>query len=107
MTVHGSTTSTSTSSTVPTLEGVVWKRRSGLGMLSETVGVGKSWERRRLILHAAEATTPSSSKASLCKLCYYDLLEEDETEAGTSLSISASPTDQKQQQQQQQQQQHH
>ena len=34
------------------LEGVGWKRRSGFGKYSETVGVGSSWERRRFALTA-------------------------------------------------------
>mmetsp|Transcript_12607 Transcript_12607/g.30766 ORF Transcript_12607/g.30766 Transcript_12607/m.30766 type:complete len:568 (-) Transcript_12607:185-1888(-) len=32
------------------LEGIGWKRRSGFGKFSTTVGIGSSWERRRFVL---------------------------------------------------------
>ena len=50
------------------LRGVAWKRRSGFGKLSGTVGVGSSWERRLFILHA-----PPPSAAAAVRLCYYTL----------------------------------
>ena len=42
------------------LTGVAWKRRSGFGRLSDTVGVGKSWERRRFVLYAGGGGGPNA-----------------------------------------------
>ena len=51
------------------LEGVVWKRKPGFGKLSDTVGVGRSWERRHLVLHTS--TEKDDDEGSKFRLCYY------------------------------------
>lgn len=47
------------------LEGMAWKRRSGFGKYSNTVGVGSSWERRRFALTPSQLSyyTDESSKS--------------------------------------------
>ena len=59
------------------LTGVAWKRRSGFGRLSDTVGVGKSWERRRFVLCAGGGggTTAVSRDGGTPRLVYYPLNE--------------------------------
>eukprot|EP00566_Odontella_aurita_P008387 CAMPEP_0113557938 /NCGR_PEP_ID=MMETSP0015_2-20120614/18069_1 /TAXON_ID=2838 /ORGANISM="Odontella" /LENGTH=645 /DNA_ID=CAMNT_0000459419 /DNA_START=50 /DNA_END=1984 /DNA_ORIENTATION=+ /assembly_acc=CAM_ASM_000160 len=44
---------------------VAWKRRSGFGKLSGSVGIGSSWERRKIVLIGE-------------KLAYYTLTDDDE-----------------------------
>jgi len=85
------------------LRGVAWKRRSGFGKLSGTVGVGSSWERRLFILHA-----PSPPASAAMRLCYYalnpppdcapvargtlNLLPERATISATHFTDTAQPT---------------
>ena len=52
------------------LTGVAWKRRSGFGRLSDTVGAGKSWERRRFVLYAGGGVGGTTSSA---RLVYYSV----------------------------------
>ena len=55
--------------------GVAWKRRSGFGRLSDTVGVGKSWERRRFVLYAGGGGGPNAvaRDGGTPRLVYYSL----------------------------------
>ena len=55
--------------------GVAWKRRSGFGRLSDTVGVGKSWERRRFVLYAGGGGGPNAATrdGGTPRLVYYSL----------------------------------
>ena len=59
------------------LSGVAWKRRSGFGRLSDTVGVGKSWERRRFVLYAGGGGGPNAvaRDGGTPRLVYYPLNE--------------------------------
>ena len=69
----GGTNGSSNNRTVR-LQGVVWKKRTGFGQLSETVGVGKSWEFRHLVLHGRDGDSTSS------KLCYYAVNDSQQSE---------------------------
>ena len=64
---NSTATAAAATGTIVKLEGLVWKRRSGLGQISETVGTGKSWEQRRLVL-----LVHNSTKVRCNMLCYYE-----------------------------------